>query len=73
MSSSIVQREIAINEKKIANIFSFFSKKRLIFSKIRAIFGGRLRYMACGSAPISNKVIDFFKAVLCIPVLEGYG
>lgn len=45
----------------------------LVFNKIRAIFGGRIRVMVTGSAPISSDVLDFMKIATACPIVEGYG
>jgi long-chain acyl-CoA synthetase len=45
----------------------------LIFKKTREAFGGRVRLMVSGSAPMSPEVVDFLKCVVCVPFLEGYG
>jgi long-chain acyl-CoA synthetase len=45
---------------------------RLVLSKVRALFGGRLELALTGAAPISPEVLRFFDA--CgVTVLEGYG
>jgi long-chain acyl-CoA synthetase len=45
----------------------------IIFKKIKSIFGGRVRIMVTGSAPISAEVLDFMKIACCCPIIEGYG
>ncbi|MFZ5569408.1 MAG: AMP-dependent synthetase/ligase [Thermodesulfobacteriota bacterium] len=45
---------------------------RLVFRKIRNIFGGRVRYFLSSSAPISVDILEFFHACGML-VLEGYG
>jgi long-chain acyl-CoA synthetase len=45
---------------------------KLVFSKIRARFGGRLQYAVSGAAALSHEVGEFIDA-LGITVYEGYG
>jgi Long-chain acyl-CoA synthetases (AMP-forming) len=43
-----------------------------LFSKVRAVFGGRLRQAISGAAPIAPEILEFFHAA-GVPVYEGYG
>jgi long-chain acyl-CoA synthetase len=52
--------------------FSLFLARLLIFGKIRARFGGKLRGLVCGSAPLAPETQDFF-AMLGIPIWQVYG
>ncbi len=46
--------------------------EKLIFSKVRQKFGGRLRFVVSGSAALSTQVAEFIDS-LGIDVYEGYG
>ncbi|KAJ2688480.1 medium-chain fatty acid-CoA ligase faa2 [Coemansia spiralis] len=46
---------------------------RLVFQKVQQQFGGNLRLIISGSAPISSDVLDFLRIVFSATVLEGYG
>lgn len=52
--------------------FWFSVGQALIFNKIRARFGGKLRGLVCGSAPLAPETQDFF-AMLGIPIWQVYG
>ncbi len=45
---------------------------RLVFSKIQDVFGGRVKYLLCGGAPMPLYLLEFFHAAGLL-ILEGYG
>lgn len=45
---------------------------KLVYSKLQAVLGGRLKFMPCGGAALDLNVGSFFHAI-GIPVLCGYG
>ncbi len=50
---------------------SLFS--RFVFRKVKNLFGGEVKIMLTGSAPITHEVLHFFRIALDIPVSEAYG
>ena len=46
---------------------------RIVFSKIAAKMGGRVRYLLSGGAPLSADTQRFINIAFCVPVLQGYG
>lgn len=52
--------------------FKYSLADRLIFSKIRAKFGGNMKLFCSGGAPLDKKINEFFW-VIGIPIFEGYG
>jgi long-chain acyl-CoA synthetase len=46
--------------------------QKLVFGKITARTGGRIRYFICGGAPLSKDITEFFHA-MGLRVMPGYG
>jgi long-chain acyl-CoA synthetase len=46
--------------------------RRIVFARVRAIFGGRMRYLISGGAPLPSE-INRFLAAAEVPIVEGYG
>ncbi|MCA9516133.1 MAG: AMP-binding protein, partial [Myxococcales bacterium] len=45
---------------------------RLVWKKVRAAFGGRIRFFVTGAAPIARQILEFFWAAR-LPIFEAYG
>jgi len=61
---------------KLSNLESYGTVESswdFAFKKIREALGGRVRTMATGSAPISDRVMQFLRVGFSCSVLEGYG
>lgn len=66
-----VSSKIEAMQKNGSYTSSFYDG--LVFSKVRENFGGRIRVMISGSAPIKPEVFEFMKAIMCCEFYEGYG
>ena len=45
----------------------------VVFDSVRKGFGGRLRFVVSGGAPLAGRVQEYLQIALCCPVLQGYG
>ena len=63
-----------LNNQPISGMLSFKRNlaSKLVYSKIIARTGGRVRFFCSGSAPLSKDIAEFFYAMGLV-VLEGYG
>jgi long-chain acyl-CoA synthetase len=65
----------AHSEGKMPSLFDlaqYEAAKRLVFAKISARFGGRLKFCVSGSAPLAKNIQEFMH-IVGVPVYEGYG
>ena len=46
----------------------FFDK--LVFSKVKARLGGRVKLIVSGGAPLAGHVEEFLKVTMCAPVVQ---
>ena len=67
-------------EKKVAGVIKMsdallktgIDLRGKLFGQIIAAFGGNLRYIVCGGAPLGKDAVGFFKSI-GVDILEGYG
>ncbi|MEV0734056.1 long-chain fatty acid--CoA ligase [Polymorphospora sp. NPDC050346] len=52
--------------------FRYGLAEKLVFSKLQARLGGRIRVLVSGAAPLSKDIGEFFAAAN-LPISEGYG
>jgi len=45
----------------------------LVFNKMKAAIGGKMKYIFTGGAPLSPDVHDFLRIAFCCPINQGYG
>jgi long-chain acyl-CoA synthetase len=45
----------------------------VIFKNMRAIVGGRIRFLLSGGAPLSPDTHDYVRCALSLPLVQGYG
>lgn len=72
-----VGREVSILRQKGQEPSGLLAMKhsiadKLVLSKIRAIFGGKVRFFISGAAPLSREIAEFFHSCGML-ILEGYG
>ena len=72
-----VGREVSARKQLREQVGSLLAMKfsiadKLVFEKVRARLGGRLRFFVSGGAPLAREIAEFFHA-MDILILEGYG
>ncbi len=79
MRRRLFERAVAVGRKRLAGEALSFGERateplleKLVRDKVRARFGGRLKAMISGGAPLNPEIAGFFLA-LGVRLLQGYG
>ena len=72
LREKINQSLIAKTLVKIAGTVNSLKFSRIVFGSVQKKFGGHLKYLVCGGAPVDREVVALFKT-LGFEILEGYG
>jgi long-chain acyl-CoA synthetase len=79
LKRGLFERAVAIGKKRLAGETLSFGERlidpvldKLVRDKVRARFGGRLKAMISGGAPLNPEIGGFFLA-LGVELLQGYG
>ncbi|ODM89566.1 Long-chain-fatty-acid--CoA ligase 4, partial [Orchesella cincta] len=82
-----IQTKMAERGKIVELIFNYFYNykvkwyhkgydtplvNKILFNKVKSLIGGRVRFMAVGSAPLAPETHEFIRAVLSCPIVLGY-
>lgn len=65
----------SIIAKALVNLAAFINSRkfsRVVFGQVQRKFGGHIRYLVCGGAPVDREIVRLFK-ILGFELLEGYG
>ncbi|WP_072681929.1 long-chain fatty acid--CoA ligase [Arcobacter sp. LA11] len=62
----------ALNENMNKETFLFKVFNKIVYSKLRDIFGGRITKLVSGGAPLNKEIAQFFLNI-GIPIYQGYG
>ena len=62
-----------LDKSKKTGIYTSKLYDKLVFSKFKDIFGGNVRFMINGSAPIAGDVLDFLQVCFCCPIGVAFG
>ena len=68
-----VRKKIFDGFDALGGIITHLIYDKLVFAKIRAMFGNKLKTVLCASAPMPKELADDFKVFLSIPIIEGLG
>jgi long-chain acyl-CoA synthetase len=72
LKEKINQSVVARTLVKLAGTIDSLKLSRILFGSVQKKFGGHLRYLVCGGAPLDQEVVRLFKT-LGFEILEGYG
>jgi long-chain acyl-CoA synthetase len=72
VGETVAEERFAGREPTGMLALQFRLANKLVFSKLQALMGGRIRFFVSGGAPLSAEVAKFFFAA-GLPVYEGYG
>ena len=65
--------KIKIRDYNETGILKNILLDNILFRRVKASFGGRLRFMLVGSAPVEPEILNFLRCSLSCEIVEGYG
>jgi long-chain acyl-CoA synthetase len=72
LKEKINQSFVARTMVKLAGTVDSLAFSRFLFRSVQNKFGGNLKYLVCGGAPVDGEIVRLFK-ILGFEILDGYG